>query len=190
MPLLGISGLVGQISKHIGPVTIVPMLILLCIGIVPDIQQKVSLHWISLFELLLLIVFVVILENYEVSIPYYSFEKREIAFVKVRLFGQFPVSPIVFFPTPFSHFPVSLWNRDSLVRLLAAHRFQLRAVGKFRSNWQQREHQCVSNHSLGSDPLPVRFRDPQSERSTGMWIHRFNCCCHDWKCWKLRYVKS
>uniref|UniRef100_A0A1I7UNL8 Solute carrier family 23 member 2 n=1 Tax=Caenorhabditis tropicalis TaxID=1561998 RepID=A0A1I7UNL8_9PELO len=90
MPLMGITGLVGKISKHIGPITIVPMLVLLCIGTVPDIQEKVSLHWISIVEILLLIVFVILLEDFEVPIPVFSFKKRHVSFTKLRIFSQFP----------------------------------------------------------------------------------------------------
>ncbi|EFP02066.1 hypothetical protein CRE_15040 [Caenorhabditis remanei] len=42
MPILGFTGLVGKISKYIGPVTIVPIMSLLTIGTVPDIEQKME----------------------------------------------------------------------------------------------------------------------------------------------------
>lgn len=48
MPILGFTGLVGKISKYIGPVTIVPIMSLLTIGTVPDIESKMALHWISI----------------------------------------------------------------------------------------------------------------------------------------------
>uniref|UniRef100_A0A8R1HTC5 Uncharacterized protein n=1 Tax=Caenorhabditis japonica TaxID=281687 RepID=A0A8R1HTC5_CAEJA len=90
MPLFGITGLIGKISRYIGPVTIVPILVLLCVGTVPDIEQKVSLHWISVLELVLLISFVVLLENVEVPIPIYSFKEKKIKTIETRIFGQFP----------------------------------------------------------------------------------------------------
>ncbi|EFO92426.1 hypothetical protein CRE_11105 [Caenorhabditis remanei] len=90
MPIMGVTGLVGKISKHIGPITIVPMLVLLCIGTVPDIEEKISLHWISIIEILLLIIFVVLLEDVEVSIPGYSFSKKQFFTTKMRIFSQFP----------------------------------------------------------------------------------------------------
>ncbi|UMM30302.1 hypothetical protein L5515_012239 [Caenorhabditis briggsae] len=90
MPIMGVTGLVGKISKHIGPITIVPMLVLLCIGTVPDIQEKVSLHWISIVEILLLIVFVVLLEDLEVPIPGYSFSEKKFIYTRLRMFSQFP----------------------------------------------------------------------------------------------------
>ncbi|PIC35891.1 hypothetical protein B9Z55_015099 [Caenorhabditis nigoni] len=90
MPIMGVTGVVGKISKHIGPITIVPMLVLLCIGTVPDIQEKVSLHWISIVEILLLIVFVVLLEDLEVPIPGYSFSEKKFIYSRLRIFSQFP----------------------------------------------------------------------------------------------------
>ncbi|CAO4375020.1 unnamed protein product [Caenorhabditis nigoni] len=90
MPIMGVTGLVGKISKHIGPITIVPMLVLLCIGTVPDIQEKVSLHWISIVEILLLIVFVVLLEDLEIPIPGYSFSEKKFIYTRLRMFSQFP----------------------------------------------------------------------------------------------------
>ncbi|CAL2041285.1 unnamed protein product [Caenorhabditis brenneri] len=90
MPFMGLTGLVGKISKHIGPITIVPMLVLLCIGTVPDIQEKVSLHWISIVEILLLIIFVILLEKQKVPIPVFSFQKKSFSYTKLRVFSQFP----------------------------------------------------------------------------------------------------
>ncbi|CAB05274.2 Solute carrier family 23 member 2 [Caenorhabditis elegans] len=90
MPFLGITGMVGRIAKHIGPITIVPMLMLLCIGTVQDIEQKVSHHWISIVEILLLIIFVVLLEEFEVPMPAFSMEKKAFYTAKMKIFSQFP----------------------------------------------------------------------------------------------------
>lgn len=95
MPFLGLTGMVGRMAKHIGPITIVPMLILLCIGVIPDIEHKVSLHWISIIEILILIAFVVLLEEYEVPIPAFSMEQKKFNTMKIKLFSQFPVRKVV-----------------------------------------------------------------------------------------------
>ncbi|CAI5448263.1 unnamed protein product [Caenorhabditis angaria] len=65
MPLLGLTGLIGFLSRHIGPITIVPMMTLLTISTVPSIEQKMALHWISIVEFLMLIVFIVLLEEWK-----------------------------------------------------------------------------------------------------------------------------
>ncbi|KHJ99104.1 hypothetical protein OESDEN_00897 [Oesophagostomum dentatum] len=46
--LIGGTGVAGALAKLIGPMTIVPLMILLTISIVPTIESKLSLHWISL----------------------------------------------------------------------------------------------------------------------------------------------
>ncbi|CAP28201.1 Protein CBG08364 [Caenorhabditis briggsae] len=90
MPILGFTGLVGKISKYIGPVTIVPIMSLLTIGTVPDIEEKMSLHWISIVEFLTLILFVVILERYEVPLPVFSLSEKRFKFTRQKIFSQFP----------------------------------------------------------------------------------------------------
>uniref|UniRef100_A0A8R1I369 Uncharacterized protein n=1 Tax=Caenorhabditis japonica TaxID=281687 RepID=A0A8R1I369_CAEJA len=90
MPILGFTGLVGVISRYIGPVTIVPIMSLLTIGTVPDIEQKMALHWISIVEFLILIAFVVLLEQYELPIPVYSFSEKKVKFTRQKVFSQFP----------------------------------------------------------------------------------------------------
>ncbi|KAE9546523.1 hypothetical protein FO519_010265 [Halicephalobus sp. NKZ332] len=46
--LLGSCGLIGVIARYIGPVTICPLLILLCVGNVHVIVEKAEMHWISI----------------------------------------------------------------------------------------------------------------------------------------------
>ena len=45
--LIGSTGAIGIVSKLIGPVTIFPLMMLLCLGNVDVIVQKASAHWIS-----------------------------------------------------------------------------------------------------------------------------------------------
>ncbi|CAI5448264.1 unnamed protein product [Caenorhabditis angaria] len=90
MPFLGITGLIGLFSKYIGPITIVPLMCLLTIGTVPDIEEKMSLHWISVVEVLILLIFVILLENFEVPIPVWSFEKKHFRIIHQKIFSQFP----------------------------------------------------------------------------------------------------
>lgn len=68
---------------------------LLCIGTVQDIEQKVSHHWISIVEILLLIIFVVLLEEFEVPMPAFSMEKKAFYTAKMKIFSQFPVENII-----------------------------------------------------------------------------------------------
>uniref|UniRef100_A0A158PBI8 Si:dkey-106n21.1 n=1 Tax=Angiostrongylus cantonensis TaxID=6313 RepID=A0A158PBI8_ANGCA len=88
--VIGGTGLAGAVSKLIGPITIVPLMILLTASIVPTIESKLSLHWISLVMLACVVTTAVYLEHLQVPIPYYSFNKKRVITTKVRLFGQFP----------------------------------------------------------------------------------------------------
>ncbi|CAB3409965.1 unnamed protein product [Caenorhabditis bovis] len=90
MPLLGLTGLIGAFSRYIGPITIVPIMLLLTIGTVPDIEEKMGLHWISILEFLILILFVVILEEWEVPIPAFSFKRRRFYIARQKILSQFP----------------------------------------------------------------------------------------------------
>uniref|UniRef100_A0A7E4ULX2 Solute carrier family 23 member 2 n=1 Tax=Panagrellus redivivus TaxID=6233 RepID=A0A7E4ULX2_PANRE len=86
--VLGSTGLIGTMARHVGPLTICPLLTLLCLGNVPVILEKASLHWISLVQFGLLMLFVMYLAETTVPIPYIS--ERRIKIAKYRLFGLFP----------------------------------------------------------------------------------------------------
>ncbi|KAJ1357555.1 hypothetical protein KIN20_015729 [Parelaphostrongylus tenuis] len=88
--IIGGTGLAGVVAKLIGPITIVPLMLLLTASIVPTVESKLSLHWISLVMLACLITMAIYLEHVHISIPYYSFDKKRVFTTKVRLFGQFP----------------------------------------------------------------------------------------------------
>ncbi|KAL6739636.1 hypothetical protein Aduo_013068 [Ancylostoma duodenale] len=88
--VIGGTGLAGALAKLIGPMTIVPLMILLTTSIVPTIESKLSLHWISLVMLVCIVAMAVYMEHLRVPIPYYSFKKKRVFTTKIRLFGQFP----------------------------------------------------------------------------------------------------
>ncbi|EYB93441.1 hypothetical protein Y032_0182g893 [Ancylostoma ceylanicum] len=88
--VIGGSGMAGALAKLIGPMTIVPLMILLTTSIVPTIESKLSLHWISLVMLVCIVGMAVYMEHLRVPIPYYSFNKKRVFTTKIRLFGQFP----------------------------------------------------------------------------------------------------
>ncbi|VDM74724.1 unnamed protein product, partial [Strongylus vulgaris] len=46
--IIGATGMAGGLARLIGPMTIVPLMILLTASIVPTIESKLTLHWISL----------------------------------------------------------------------------------------------------------------------------------------------
>ncbi|CAJ0933292.1 unnamed protein product, partial [Mesorhabditis belari] len=88
--LIGATGAVGFFARHVGPITIVPLLTLLALSTVPTIEERLSSHYMAIVELIFLIICAVFLEHFQVPIPYYSLEKRRLQFTKTPLFGQFP----------------------------------------------------------------------------------------------------
>lgn len=99
--LLGATGLVGRIAKCVGPITICPVTMLLALGTVPTIEQKLNLHWISVLlvgpetsglrEIAIGVLFITVLEKVRVPLPFYSVTERRLCTVGVRIFSQFPV---------------------------------------------------------------------------------------------------
>ncbi|TMS38496.1 hypothetical protein L596_005211 [Steinernema carpocapsae] len=85
---VGMTGMVGAISKNLGPVTIAPVVLLLCLSNVPLVVEKAKLHWISIAEYLFLMVFVLYLSEWQVPLP--TIKNRGLGVVRVRLFGEFP----------------------------------------------------------------------------------------------------
>lgn len=48
--LFGATGIIGFISKRVGPLTITSLMILLCIGNCTIVLEKAQLHWISIIQ--------------------------------------------------------------------------------------------------------------------------------------------
>ncbi|KAK6748106.1 hypothetical protein RB195_000995 [Necator americanus] len=88
--IMGGSGLVGVFAKLVGPITVTPLLLMLTLGVIPTLHEKMSLHWISVVVFCILIAMGTFLENVCVPFPYYSFAKRSVRIARVRIFGQFP----------------------------------------------------------------------------------------------------
>ncbi|XGW31026.1 hypothetical protein V3C99_009746 [Haemonchus contortus] len=88
--VIGGTGLAGALARLIGPITIVPLMILLTTSIVPTIEVKLSLHWISLVMLVSVVAMAVYLEEVRIPVIYYSFKKKRTITTRIRLFGQFP----------------------------------------------------------------------------------------------------
>uniref|UniRef100_A0A1I7ZKV3 Solute carrier family 23 member 2 n=1 Tax=Steinernema glaseri TaxID=37863 RepID=A0A1I7ZKV3_9BILA len=86
--VVGSCGLVGTIAKHLGPVTITPVVFLLCISNVHVVIEKAKLHWISVAEYVLLMIFALYLS--EVCVPLPTIRNGRLATARVRLFGEFP----------------------------------------------------------------------------------------------------
>ncbi|RCN50215.1 putative ATP synthase F0, A subunit [Ancylostoma caninum] len=87
---MGATGLVGVFAKMVGPITITPLLLMLTLGVVPTLHEKMNLHWISVVVFCILIAMGIFLENVRLPLPYYSVANRSWKVAKPRVFGQFP----------------------------------------------------------------------------------------------------
>lgn len=45
---IGFSGIVGVLTKFIGPITVTPLILLLVLSSVPLCLEKMEKHWVSL----------------------------------------------------------------------------------------------------------------------------------------------
>ncbi|KAI6214432.1 Solute carrier family 23 member 2 [Aphelenchoides besseyi] len=86
--LLGATGLIGILAKRVGPLTICPLMLLLCIGNVPIVLQKSSSHWISLIQFGFLLLFV--FYTGDLKVPILTYHDGHFKVIHFRLFGTFP----------------------------------------------------------------------------------------------------
>ncbi|KAH7719788.1 Protein Y59E9AL.4 [Aphelenchoides avenae] len=86
--LIGGTGFVGVIAKYIGPITVMPLLMLLCLGNIPVFIEDAQKHWISLVNFGLILSFALFFA--EVNIPFPYFTRKGLRFTRFRLLGQFP----------------------------------------------------------------------------------------------------
>uniref|UniRef100_A0A0N4ZYS4 Sulfate_transp domain-containing protein n=1 Tax=Parastrongyloides trichosuri TaxID=131310 RepID=A0A0N4ZYS4_PARTI len=88
MVICGITGIIGKISRYIGPVTIAPLLILLCLSAAPVGLEKAELHYMSIVQFCTLAIIIFFINEINVPIPY--LKNKKITWTKYRLFGNFP----------------------------------------------------------------------------------------------------
>lgn len=132
MVIIGATGLVGKFAKLVGPITIAPLILLLQLGNIPTLEEKMSLHWVSLVsvghsrfyfacfrEFFILMVLMIFLEDVQVPIPYFSIRKRKFRWLRSRIFGQFPVGKLLSEDT--NPITVPHWNWARLVCLPDAY---------------------------------------------------------------------
>ncbi|KAF2363493.1 Xanthine/uracil/vitamin C permease [Trinorchestia longiramus] len=88
--LIGFTGLIGLLVSFITPLAIVPTVSLIGLSLFDVAVDKASKHWgISFMTIALLILFSQYLRNISLPIPTYS--KQGVRFIKVQIFGLFPV---------------------------------------------------------------------------------------------------
>ncbi|KAE9547374.1 hypothetical protein FO519_009413, partial [Halicephalobus sp. NKZ332] len=86
--VIAATGIVGKLTKLIGPLTITPLILLLMMSTMPGVVDKVELHWVSVVQALIL--FATILYLAEVLVPIPGINNGKFHWYKVHLFGQYP----------------------------------------------------------------------------------------------------
>ncbi|KHJ86138.1 putative permease, partial [Oesophagostomum dentatum] len=86
--LIGFTGVVGVITKFIGPLTVSPLMLLLAFSQVDTMVNKISLHWVAVIQAVTL--FITILYLADVLVPLPGIKYGKLHWYKTNLFGQYP----------------------------------------------------------------------------------------------------
>ncbi|CAD5222731.1 unnamed protein product [Bursaphelenchus okinawaensis] len=86
--LIGCTGLVGMLTKFIGPITVSPLILLLMASSVEMCVKRMEQHWVSLIQAATL--FVTVLYLAELRIPIPGRKNGKFHWYRVNLFGQYP----------------------------------------------------------------------------------------------------
>uniref|UniRef100_A0AC35GFD0 Solute carrier family 23 member 1 n=1 Tax=Panagrolaimus sp. PS1159 TaxID=55785 RepID=A0AC35GFD0_9BILA len=82
------TGLVGKLTKFIGPLTVSPLILLLMISTMPGTVDRVEKHWVAVVQAATL--FATTLYLAEVRVPLPGLKNGKFYWYKVHIFGQYP----------------------------------------------------------------------------------------------------
>lgn len=85
---IGCTGLVGMLTKFIGPLTVSPLMLLLAFSQTDLMVTHISKHWVAIVQAVTL--FATILYLAEVKVPIPGIKNRRFHWYKVNIFGQYP----------------------------------------------------------------------------------------------------
>ncbi|XGW03623.1 hypothetical protein V3C99_015086 [Haemonchus contortus] len=86
--LIGFTGIVGVLTKFIGPLTVSPLMLLLAFSQVNTMVDKISLHWVAIIQAITL--FITILYLADVLVPLPGIKYGKLHWYRTNLFGQYP----------------------------------------------------------------------------------------------------
>ncbi|CAD5232163.1 unnamed protein product [Bursaphelenchus xylophilus] len=86
--LIGCTGLVGMLTKFIGPITVSPLILLLMASSVDMCVARMEKHWVSLIQAATLFITVLYLADLRVPIP--GRKNGKFHWYRVNVFGQYP----------------------------------------------------------------------------------------------------
>ncbi|PIO73513.1 hypothetical protein TELCIR_04508 [Teladorsagia circumcincta] len=86
--LIGFTGIVGVLTKFIGPLTVSPLMLLLAFSQVNTMVDKISLHWVAIIQAITL--FITILYLADILVPLPGVRYGKLHWYRTNLFGQYP----------------------------------------------------------------------------------------------------
>ncbi|CAI5450660.1 unnamed protein product [Caenorhabditis angaria] len=87
--LIGATGIVGVLTKFIGPLTVSPLMMLLAYSQVETMVDRVTQHWVAVVQAVTL--FATILYLAELKVPIPRLRDGKFHWYYVDIFGQYPV---------------------------------------------------------------------------------------------------
>uniref|UniRef100_A0A0K0E8Q5 SLC26A/SulP transporter domain-containing protein n=1 Tax=Strongyloides stercoralis TaxID=6248 RepID=A0A0K0E8Q5_STRER len=86
--IIGITGMVGKITKYIGPLTIASIMLCLVISSVNMTVNRMEKHWVAIIQAGALFITILYLANFNVKLPF--FKNGKIKMVKTNIFSHYP----------------------------------------------------------------------------------------------------
>ncbi|CAJ0582405.1 unnamed protein product, partial [Mesorhabditis spiculigera] len=85
---IGLTGIVGRLTKLIGPITVSPLILLLVISSTDMIVNRVSQHWVSIIQAATLFATILYLADLRVPMP--GYKDGKFRFFRGNVFGEYP----------------------------------------------------------------------------------------------------
>ncbi|KAK6108215.1 Permease family protein [Brugia pahangi] len=86
--IIGVTGIVGILTKFIGPITVSPLMLLLVLSAVDLCVERISKHWVAVIQAAALFATILYLADWKV--PTLSYKNNRFAIVRTNIFGQYP----------------------------------------------------------------------------------------------------
>ncbi|VDN01374.1 unnamed protein product [Thelazia callipaeda] len=86
--LIGMTGIVGVLTKFIGPITVSPLMLLLVLNAVDLCVERISKHWVAVIQAAALFATILYLADWKV--PTLGYKNNRFTIVRTNIFGQYP----------------------------------------------------------------------------------------------------
>uniref|UniRef100_A0A0N5C3L8 Sulfate_transp domain-containing protein n=1 Tax=Strongyloides papillosus TaxID=174720 RepID=A0A0N5C3L8_STREA len=86
--IIGFTGMVGKITKYIGPLTIASIMLCLVISSVNMTVNRMEKHWVAIIQAGALFVTILYLSNFNIKLPTYKDGRIQMA--KTNIFSHYP----------------------------------------------------------------------------------------------------